>query len=104
MDLNKRIENLKNYRKGEVDILVTCKALDEGLDVPDTNIGIIVAATSSVRQWIQRMGRILRRAPEKSYSEIYVIYVNELESEIFSQKEMKEIERAAQKLEQITMS
>lgn len=104
MKLKERLRNLREYRNGEIDILVTCKALDEGLDVPDTSVGIIVAATTSVRQWIQRMGRILRRSPRKDFSQIFVIYVKDMESEIFNEKEMKEIQTHAYKLEEIHMN
>jgi len=44
---------------------------------------MVVAGTSSVRQWIQRMGRILRRTPGKEYSKIYVIFVNLVEKDVF---------------------
>lgn len=72
MPFNKRLENISNYREGKANILVSCRALDEGFDVPESNTGIIVAGTSSVRQWIQRMGRILRRTTGKEFSKIYV--------------------------------
>jgi len=63
LPLNERIENISDYRQGKTNILVSCHALNEGFDVPESEIGIIVAGTSSARQWIQRMGRILRKTP-----------------------------------------
>ncbi|KXA93542.1 hypothetical protein AKJ64_00310 [candidate division MSBL1 archaeon SCGC-AAA259E17] len=100
---DKRRKNLTKYRNGEKNILVTCKALDEGLDVPDTSVGIIVAATSSVRQRIQRIGRILRKSPGKDYSEIYTIFVKDLEERIFEEEDIKDLEKSADKIEKIEM-
>ncbi|KXA95576.1 hypothetical protein AKJ36_00070 [candidate division MSBL1 archaeon SCGC-AAA259I07] len=103
MDGEKRRENLLKYKRMRSDFLVSCRALDEGLDVPATNVGIIVAATSSVRQRIQRTGRILRRAPGKDYSIIYTIYVSNVEEEIFNKKAMKDLEDTAVRVENIKL-
>lgn len=103
MDKEKRRSNLLDYKRGKSDILVCCRALDEGLDVPATNVGIIVAATSSIRQRIQRIGRILRRAPGKDYSIIYTIYVANVEEEIFNREEMRDIEKTSARVENLRM-
>jgi len=103
MSPSKRKKELERYRKGDLNILVTCKALDEGLDVPNTSIGIIAAATSSIRQRIQRVGRILRKAPGKEFSKIYTIYVKGKEERIFTKKEMHELKKSAQKIEEVSL-
>lgn len=64
---------LSKYRKGEVTVLVTCRALDEGFNVPETEIGIIAASTATRRQRIQRLGRIVRPAHGKSGATIYTL-------------------------------
>lgn len=69
-----RQKNLLLFRTHQIDVLVTCRALDEGLDVPEAEFGLICASTSSTRQRIQRMGRLVRRAPGKSKAEIATIY------------------------------
>ena len=74
IDKHLRKEYLDLYRIGEARILVTCKALDEGLDVPDTSVGIIVSGSSVNRQRIQRLGRILRPSDSKGMSVLYYIY------------------------------
>jgi len=55
-----RSEILRLFRKGELTKLVTAEVLDEGVDVPDASVGIILSGTGSKRQYIQRLGRILR--------------------------------------------
>ncbi len=64
---------------------------------------MVVAGTSSVRQWIQRMGRILRRTPGKEYSKTYVIFVNLVEKDVFRERDLAEFEREAIKVESIDM-
>lgn len=51
---------LKMFRRGEVKILASAMALDEGVDVPDASAAIILSGTSSHREYVQRLGRILR--------------------------------------------
>lgn len=69
-----RRDNLRLYRHGVFDILITCRALDEGLNVPETTVAIIASSTASTRQRIQRLGRVLRPAPGKPASTVYTIY------------------------------
>ena len=76
---NARRSNLLNYRQGVFDILVTCRALDEGMNAPETSVAIIASSTSSSRQRIQRLGRVLRPSPSKSSATIYTLYCTEIE-------------------------
>jgi superfamily II DNA or RNA helicase len=57
---------LEDYKSGARPLLVACRALDEGLNIPETDTGIVVACSSSDRQRIQRAGRVLRPAPPDS--------------------------------------
>jgi len=68
-----RISNLAGYRRGDIDVLVTCRALDEGFNVPETEIGIVAASTATYRQRIQRLGRVLRPSDGKQGATIYSI-------------------------------
>jgi len=69
-----RRDNLRLYRRGLFDILVSCRALDEGMNVPETMIAIIASGTASRRQRIQRLGRVLRPARGKTAATIYTLY------------------------------
>ena len=53
---------LHQFKKGEFPFLVTSKVLNEGVDVPEANVGIIVSGSGSVREHVQRLGRILRKS------------------------------------------
>jgi superfamily II DNA or RNA helicase len=69
--LVERVNALAAYRRGDIEVLVTCRALDEGFNVPETEIGIVAAATATYRQRIQRLGRVLRPAQAKDSAVIY---------------------------------
>jgi superfamily II DNA or RNA helicase len=51
---------LERFRAGEITVLVSSQVLDEGIDVPDADIAIIVGGSSSTRRQVQRIGRVLR--------------------------------------------
>jgi superfamily II DNA or RNA helicase len=57
---DERKEYLKMFREGRIRVLATAMALDEGVDVPDASIAIIISGTGSHREYVQRLGRILR--------------------------------------------
>jgi len=73
--LSEREYILKKFDEGEIQALVAMKILDEGVDVPSARYGILMASTTSPRQYIQRLGRILRRAPGKDLAHIYDVIV-----------------------------
>lgn len=54
------------FRRGEVKAVVTGKVLDEGIDVPDVDVVVILGGTASSRQYIQRVGRALRLKPHRA--------------------------------------
>jgi superfamily II DNA or RNA helicase len=60
-----RSETLDRFRSGTYNAVVTSKVLDEGIDVPDADVGIILSGTGSERAFIQRLGRILRKKEGK---------------------------------------
>src|SRR5690606_22148781 len=73
LGVRSRADMLAAYRSGAVRVLVTCRALDEGFNVPETTIGIIAASTATYRQRIQRLGRILRPAKGKTGATVYTL-------------------------------
>ena len=60
-----RQEVLQRFHRGEYSIVVTSQVLNEGVDVPAANVGIILSGTGSVREHVQRLGRLLRKQEEK---------------------------------------
>ena len=55
-------------------VLTAPQVLDEGVDVPAADLGVILAASRSRRQMIQRMGRVLRRKPDGSVARFVIAF------------------------------
>lgn len=66
---------LNLFSDGKIDILASMKCLDEGVDVPRTELAIFCASTGNPRQFIQRRGRVLRTHPDKHIATIYDLVV-----------------------------
>jgi len=60
--LAERAETLRRFRDGRWPILVTSKVLNEGVDVPQAGVAVILSGNASVREHVQRLGRILRKS------------------------------------------
>ena len=65
-----RFDVLKDFREGTYRAIVTSKVLDEGIDVPEASIGVIVSGTGSSREFVQRLGRLLRKSEGKGQARL----------------------------------
>jgi superfamily II DNA or RNA helicase len=66
-----RRQILDNFKIGVIDGLVAIRCLDEGVDVPDCRVAYILASSRNPKQFIQRRGRILRRAANKESAVVH---------------------------------
>jgi superfamily II DNA or RNA helicase len=86
-----RVAAMGAFRSGAAQVLVSVKSLVEGIDVPEADIGVSVASTSSVRQRIQSLGRVLRRqfdpAGPAKHAEMHLLYVAETVDEVIYTKQ-----------------
>jgi superfamily II DNA or RNA helicase len=60
-----RTQALQSFSKGELRILVSARVLNEGIDVPAADIAIVVGGSQGSREYIQRVGRVLRPSEGK---------------------------------------
>jgi len=94
-----REEILNNYEDGNIHVLTSMKCLDEGVDVPRSELAIFCASTGNPRQFIQRRGRVLRLHKDKIHATIHdlvvVPEVGEEENNFEMEKNLvkKELER-----------
>lgn len=70
-----RDEILKSFAKGDIQVLTSMKCLDEGVDVPRSELAIFCSSTGNPRQFIQRRGRILRVHKDKARAYIHDLVV-----------------------------
>ena len=61
----------EQFSKGEIQALVAIKCLDEGMNIPGIETAFILASSTNPKEYIQRRGRVLRKAPGKQYAKIY---------------------------------
>jgi superfamily II DNA or RNA helicase len=66
-----RREILRQFKDGETEAMVAIRCLDEGIDVPACRSAYLIASSRNPRQFIQRRGRILRRADGKDRAKIF---------------------------------
>lgn len=66
---------LKGFADGSIDVLTSMKCLDEGVDVPRSELAIFCASTGNPRQFIQRRGRVLRIHRNKRFAVIHDLIV-----------------------------
>lgn len=85
-DPGQRQAALDVFRDGVVPFLVAIKCLDEGVDLPDTRNAIIVSSSATTREFIQRRGRLLRKAPGKALADIHDLLVLPVDPESFHGK------------------
>jgi superfamily II DNA or RNA helicase len=71
-----RARALAGFRAGEYPVLVSSQVLDEGFDVPEADLAIVVGGTSSARRHAQRIGRVLRPRDGKR-ARVYELAVSE---------------------------
>ncbi len=63
--VTERTQILSDFGEGNYTALATSKVLNEGVDLPAANVGIIISGSGSVREHVQRLGRILRKQGDK---------------------------------------
>lgn len=85
-----RRQTLENFKKGKYNTLVTSQVLDEGIDVPDASVGYILSGTGSSREYIQRLGRLLRKVEGKKAKLYEIVSEETVEVRISNRRSKKE--------------
>jgi superfamily II DNA or RNA helicase len=85
-----RREILTNFSEGKYRVIVTSQVLDEGVDVPDASVGIVLGGTGSKREFVQRLGRLLRKKEGKVAKLIEIISKETVEVNISRRRRLKQ--------------
>lgn len=72
---SEREQVIQYFKDKTYEVLVAIKCLDEGIDIPSAKRAIIMASSTNPREFIQRVGRVIRTAPNKDQAEIYDMIV-----------------------------
>lgn len=73
--LNDAPNILKSFANGDIQILLSMKCLDEGVDIPRAEHAIFCSSTGNPRQFVQRRGRVLRKSKDKEKAKIWDLIV-----------------------------
>jgi superfamily II DNA or RNA helicase len=94
-DTEERTEILERFRTGEYSMLATSQVLDEGIDVPSANVGIILSGSASKRQYAQRLGRILRPTDDRQPARLYEIITEDTMETYVSERRRQGVRTSA---------
>lgn len=86
--ISERSEILQDFAEGKYRVVATSKVLNEGVDIPDANVGIILSGSGSVREHVQRLGRILRKKGDKTAT-LYELIASGTSEEFTSERRRK---------------
>ena len=78
---SERQEILDRFREGTYSRVVTANVLDEGVDVPDATVAVVLAGSGSEREFTQRLGRILRPKSDGRGALLYEVVTEETAEE-----------------------
>ncbi len=67
---------IAKFKAGVYQALIAIKCMDEGIDIPTADLGILMASSTNPREYVQRIGRIIRQAPDKKFANLYDICVD----------------------------
>jgi superfamily II DNA or RNA helicase len=84
-----RREILTNFGNSKYKAIVTSQVLDEGMDVPDASVGLILGGTGSTREYVQRLGRLLRKKEGKTAKLVEIISKETVEVGISRRRRLK---------------
>lgn len=93
--VKERHDILQRFKEGDYKILVASHVLNEGVDVPDARIAVIISGTGSSREYIQRLGRILRKGKEEKQAILYEIVSQDTAEEKTSERRKLQPEETA---------
>jgi superfamily II DNA or RNA helicase len=77
---------LQNFREGTYKTLVASHVLNEGVDVPEASVAILLSGTGSAREYIQRLGRVLRKGQTQKRAVLYEVVAEETTEEGVSRR------------------
>jgi superfamily II DNA or RNA helicase len=80
--IKERRQWLQAFNQGDVLALATSKVLNEGVNIPDASVAVVLSGSGSSREHIQRLGRILRKRPDKQAVMYEVVTANTTEERI----------------------
>lgn len=83
---------IEQFKQKRYQVLVAIKCLDEGIDIPSASRAIVMASSTNPREYVQRIGRIIRQAPGKEEATIHDLIIKP-SLDLFYDETLIEMER-----------
>jgi superfamily II DNA or RNA helicase len=99
MKFAEKQELFVKFKNNEISTMITVKSLDEGTNIPDCDMAIIVSGSSVKRQIVQRIGRVVRVSDTKDYAIIYQIYCKNTKDEDWTKTRTSYMKDSAMNIE-----
>ncbi len=84
--VKERRDVLQNFRTGDYKTIVVSHVLNEGVDVPEAKVAILLSGSGSTREYIQRLGRVLRKGDGNKLAMLYEVIAEETTEENISRR------------------
>jgi superfamily II DNA or RNA helicase len=97
--VKERHEVLQNFREGKYKVLAASHVLNEGVDVPEASVAILLSGTGSAREYIQRLGRVLRKGQMQKRAVLYEVVAEETTEEGVSRRRRQPQQKRSHQLE-----
>ncbi|MEM9978273.1 MAG: DEAD/DEAH box helicase family protein [Cyanobacteria bacterium P01_D01_bin.2] len=94
--VKERREVLQNFRTGDYKTIVVSHVLNEGVDVPDARVAILLSGSGSTREYIQRLGRVLRKGDGNKSALLYEVIAEETTEENISRRRKRSPQQSPQ--------
>lgn len=106
--LTEREHIINKFKEKKYKVLVAIKCLDEGIDIPSASKAILMANSTNPREYIQRIGRVIRQSKDKKYATIYDISIepsyNRIDDEDIRKFEKMVCDKERIRLEEIALN
>ena len=95
--VKERHDVLQRFRDGTYRVLVASHVLNEGVDVPAASVAVLLSGSGSAREYIQRLGRVLRKGDGTKYARLYEVVAEETAEEGVSKRRRRTPQKPTQK-------
>lgn len=99
-DKSEREHIIAKFKSRDYQAIIAIKCMDEGIDIPTADTGILMASSTNPREYVQRVGRIIRQSPNKKFAHLYDICVDTISG---LDEESTEIEHKIRAKEQVRL-
>jgi superfamily II DNA or RNA helicase len=94
---------LQRFRSGNYPTLVVSHVLNEGVDVPEARVAILLSGSGSIREYVQRLGRILRKGSGNKQAILYEVVSEATSEEAISSRRRRGLQSTSKKPRQLNL-